>query len=98
VNRVQAFPIHIVLSLTTGVLMRKPFSDVHECIEWVLGRPVLTHELASKKLSDIIATVVLSQLPVLEELPEYVDDTENYISVAMKILCVRELPLLRGQS
>jgi len=32
-----------------------PFGDVHEYIERILGRPVFTHELASKELSKEIS-------------------------------------------
>lgn len=39
----------IVVSAYTGVLMCD-FSDLHEYIEKIMGRPVLTHELAEKTI------------------------------------------------
>lgn len=43
----------IIVSAYTGVLMCD-FSDMHEYIEKKLGRPVWTHELASKEVWDEI--------------------------------------------
>jgi hypothetical protein len=40
----------IVCSAYTGVLFVKDFSDVHRYIEEIMGRPVWTHEMASKEL------------------------------------------------
>lgn len=34
-----------VASATTGVLLLQDFGKVHECVTWVLGREVWTHEL-----------------------------------------------------
>ena len=39
----------VVVSAYTGILMCN-FSDVHEYIEKVLGRPVWTHELAQEEV------------------------------------------------
>lgn len=38
-----------VISAYTGIMLGS-FSDLHEYIEELLGRPVFTHELASKEL------------------------------------------------
>lgn len=43
----------IIVSAYTGYLMCN-FSDMHEYIEKKLGRPVWTHELASKKIMEEI--------------------------------------------
>ena len=42
-----------ILSAFTGILCG-PFDAVHEYIEQILGRPVFTHELADKKLFEVI--------------------------------------------
>lgn len=39
----------ILLSAYTGYLLTKDFSDVHEFCENLLGRSILTHELAQEK-------------------------------------------------
>lgn len=53
----------IIVSAYTGVMMCK-FEDLHKYIEKILGRPVLTHEMAfetvqkeirEKSISDFIA-------------------------------------------
>ena len=38
-----------IVSAYTGILIGE-FSDLHEYIEKILGRPVFTHELADKEL------------------------------------------------
>ena len=43
----------IVVSAYTGYLMCD-FNEVHKYIEKLLGRPVLTHELARRKIRDEI--------------------------------------------
>lgn len=47
-----------IIGAYTGYLCG-PFEDMHKLIEEVLGRPVWTHELASKKLSEEIRAAVL---------------------------------------
>lgn len=42
-----------VVSAYTGILMCD-FSDMHEYIEEIMGRPVLTHELADENILDQI--------------------------------------------
>lgn len=39
----------VIVSAFTGILMCD-FSDVHEYIEKILGRPVWTHQLADEKI------------------------------------------------
>lgn len=42
-----------IIGVYTGYLAG-PFSDLHEYIEKVMGRPVFTHEMASKDLAEQI--------------------------------------------
>lgn len=42
-----------IVSAYTGIFIGN-FSDIHEYIENIMGRPVWTHELASKKIMDEI--------------------------------------------
>ena len=39
-----------VISAYTGILAG-PFSDTHEYVERIMGRPVFTHEMGSKKIA-----------------------------------------------
>lgn len=43
-----------VLSAHTGLMLVNEFEDLHAYIEEILGRPVMTHELASDELSEKI--------------------------------------------
>ena len=42
----------IIATAYTGYMFVKDFSEVHEYIEKKMGRPVLTHELADKKVQE----------------------------------------------
>jgi len=62
----KAYPIEIVLSLTTGFLLKEGgFGDMHELVEWVLGHPVWTHELADKGFFARLQEAVFAQHPDL---------------------------------
>ena len=50
----------ILASLTTGTLLVE-FSLVHEAAEWIMGRPIWTHQFPS--MFDEIKSEVLSQFP-----------------------------------
>ena len=42
-----------IIGAFTGILCG-PFEDFHEYIEEIMGRPVFTHELGNKEISDEI--------------------------------------------
>ena len=42
-----------IVSAYTGVMLGE-FSDMHEYIEEIMGRPVFTHEMGSRDISDEI--------------------------------------------
>ena len=44
----------VIVSAYTGYLLCDDFSDVHNYIERLLGRPVWTHEFADKRLQEKI--------------------------------------------
>lgn len=46
--------------ITTGILMTE-FSLLHEALEWVMGRPIWTHELP--RVSDTATALILEQFP-----------------------------------
>lgn len=45
-----------IISSYTGILLGE-FSDMHEYIEEIMGRPVFTHELASKEVREKIKSL-----------------------------------------
>lgn len=56
-----------VVSAYTGILMCD-FSDMHEYIEEIMGRPVLTHELADENILDQIKDKSMEEfLKICEE-------------------------------
>lgn len=40
----------VIVSAYTGYLLCDSFSDVHEYVEKILGRPVWTHEFADERI------------------------------------------------
>jgi hypothetical protein len=59
------FPTEVVLSILTGRLLCD-FADMHECIEFLAGEPVFTHQLAFKPFVDECADAVRFQCPALD--------------------------------
>lgn len=87
----KQFPIEIVLSLTTGILLKQGgFGEMQELAEHVLGHPVWTHEFAEKALWEKMNEAVFAQHPSLrnaevferpaEDLDAYLD---AYVSRAI---------------
>lgn len=56
------FPTPVVASVVSGILLC-PFSDMHECAEYVLGHPVWTHQFPT--LRHDMQRAVLAQHPGL---------------------------------
>lgn len=64
----KAYPIEIVLSLTTGFLLKhQGFAEMHELAEHVLGHSVWTHEFADEQLVQRMAVAVFRQHPALRD-------------------------------
>jgi hypothetical protein len=42
-----------IVAAYTGVMLGS-FSDLHEYIEEIMGRPVFTHELGSEEMTDVV--------------------------------------------
>jgi len=68
----KTFPTEIVLSLTTGVLLKAGgFGDMHELAEHVRGSSIWTHEFADKALWRELSEAVFAQHPQLREAEEF---------------------------
>lgn len=71
-----------VISLFTGFLIAPTFSWVHEYAEELLGRPVFTHEFASKALSEELKKLaepeMMKIIKNIKERAEY-DQTNEYV-------------------
>ena len=52
----------IIVSAYTGYLLCDSFSDVHEYVEKILGRPVWTHEFADEMIHKEIREAARSDL------------------------------------
>lgn len=62
----KAFSTTVLASLTTGVMLGPPFSEVHAAAEFVMGHPIWTHEFAYKALWELMRAKVLEQHPGLD--------------------------------
>ena len=82
----RRFPLLVALSAATGILMVDSFSAVHECIEFVAGEPVFTHQIP--RVGDEVAASCLAQHPQLA--PAYAEAEQinrgNYAAFAQKWL------------
>lgn len=52
----------LLLSAYTGVLLCDKFSDLHKYIEKIIGRPVLTHEMAEADFMGKLQEKLKSQI------------------------------------
>src|SRR5580765_4272789 len=59
------FPTTVVLSVSSGRMLC-PFSDMHECIEYLVGAPVWTHQLGDHAFADALKQAVVEQHPQLK--------------------------------
>lgn len=69
----KAFSTAALASITTGRLFCA-FSDMHEAIEYLMGHPVWTHELASEALFKLMSAKLREQHPGL---PTEADDCDG---------------------
>jgi hypothetical protein len=60
-SETRDFDPRIIGSITTGVLLIEGFSLVHEAMEFVMGRPIWTHEI--RRETDEARRLVLEQHP-----------------------------------
>ena len=60
---VKKYDPAIVASITTGVLLAADFPTMASAASLVYGRPIFTHEFASRGLVDEIVQQVLAQHP-----------------------------------
>ena len=66
----RVFAPDVVFSVLTETLLCHSFSEVHELIEWQLGYPVMTHQLASsERFVETAKTLIYVQYPSLLKLP-----------------------------
>ena len=63
----KAFSSLAAASAHSGILLGE-FSEMHELIEHVMGRPVWTHEMARSGLWEQIRGRLVAQLPALDAL------------------------------
>ena len=68
----RSFPTDIVLSLTTGILLKKGgFGEMQELCEHIAGHPIWTHQLADKKLVERLVDAVHQQHPQLKDVEKW---------------------------
>lgn len=69
-NDTKTFDAAIIASITSGILMVKPFSLVHEAVTWIAGHEVWTHEIAA--VADVITPDLVLKFPDLPKTEEEV--------------------------
>lgn len=81
----KTYPANVVASITTRRLLC-PFGDMHECIEYLMNRPVWTHEMANKELFERLKNGILEQHPSLSEIDGDSINQDNYAEHTKRIL------------
>ena len=61
----KSYPTKVLLSISTGHLLCD-FGDMHECIEFLAGEPVFTHQLAHRPFYEQLRKAVIVQHPDLD--------------------------------
>lgn len=69
-NKEKEFPIEVVISAASGILC-SDFSSVHELIEFVMDRPIWTHEIP--RIADAVADAIYSQHPQLKNVDTHIN-------------------------
>lgn len=67
----REWPLGVVLTLTTGMMLCDSFGQMHELAEWLVQHPIWTHEFADRELSAQLREAVLQQCPPLREVKDY---------------------------
>ena len=73
----KEFPLTIVLTLLTSKSFGKKFDDIHEAIEFVIGHPVWTHEIADLLLWDQLRDNIVEQYPEFSIIDSSLINKEN---------------------
>lgn len=60
--KARQFPTEVVLSISTGRLLCE-FDAMHECVEFLAGGSVFTHQFASKAFAEHLKVSVIGQQP-----------------------------------
>lgn len=71
------FPLAVVVSLSTGILVHPSFGDMQELAEHVAGHPIWTHEQAEKALWDRLKAALIVSFPWLDGLEVPSDGQER---------------------
>lgn len=77
------FPIAVIASISTGVLLCK-FSEIHEAAEYLMGHPIWTHHFADKALWAEMRRSIVEQSPGFPIEAEGVD-ASNFREFAAKL-------------
>lgn len=89
----KEFSTETVLALATGRGCGALFSEVHEAIEYVMGHPVWTHEMADKELWNKVAKIVRPQNDNLIYWIDTIDGADNDAVGAIVIRAIKDVGL-----
>ncbi len=102
----KTYPTEVLLSISTGILMCQ-FNDMHECIEYLCGGPVFTHQLAHRPFYDQLVAAVTTQHPDFEVSPAGINESNwkafrdqqiARLGTSRELIPMAELMTARGDS
>ena len=59
----KIFPTSLVLSVLSATAFGDTFGAIHEAVEFVVGHPIWTHELADRRIWKIAQEAIIAQWP-----------------------------------
>ncbi len=83
-DQTRQFPTAVVASISTGILLCSKFAEMQEAAEYLMGRPIWTHQFADKKLCDEMKQIILEQCP---DMPTEIQGvtSDNYLEKLAEI-------------
>ncbi|MDQ1185954.1 DUF7736 domain-containing protein [Agrobacterium larrymoorei] len=83
-TELKEFPTLIVGSVYCGLsLTHTTFSELHECVQWLCGHPVWTHEFAHPEIQKVYKSAAIAQFPLL---PSREDVETDIMAAKAKLL------------
>lgn len=75
--KARQFPTAVILSISSGRMLC-PFSEMRECVEFLVGVPVFTHQFADRAFANELKEAVLKQHPQLADFNANAISTKNW--------------------
>ena len=83
-SETREFPVEVIASISSGVMLCENFGMMHEAAEYLMGHSIWTHHFASKELWQEMQKTILEQCPGMPTSADGINET-NYLGFKNKI-------------